>query len=76
MKSTAGEAGSRWVCRRSWWPSAGANRTTSFVFNYTFTADDKALGKVNFQAVATIQGARDAVLADNTFISLPTKVNG
>ena len=32
---------------------SGANRTTSFVFNYTFTAEDKTLGKVTFQAVAT-----------------------
>ena len=32
------------------------------------------LGKVNFQAVATIQGARDAIPTDDTVISLPTKV--
>ena len=56
-------------------PVRGANRTTSFVFNYTFAPEDKTLGKVTFQAVATIQGARDAIPTDNTFISLPTKVN-
>jgi PKD domain-containing protein len=56
-------------------PVRGPNRTTSFVFNYTFTAEDKVLGKINFQAIASIQGPRDAALTDNTFISLPTKVN-
>jgi PKD repeat protein len=57
-------------------PVRGANRTTNFSFNYTFAPEDALLGKVNFQAVATIQGARDAIPTDNTFISLPTKVNG
>jgi PKD repeat protein len=55
-------------------PVRGGNRTTNFDFNYTFTPDDAQLGKVNFQAVATIQSARDAVPSDNTFVSLPTKV--
>jgi PKD repeat protein len=52
------------------------NRGTEFPFNYTFTADDAALGKVSFRAQATIQG-RDALPADNTAISSPpTKVSG
>jgi PKD repeat protein len=48
--------------------------TTSFKFNYTFAPEDGALGKLNFQAIATIQGARDAIPTDNTYISLATKV--
>jgi len=56
-------------------PVRGPSRTTSFVFNYTFTPDDVTLGKVTFRATATILGARDAIPADNTAISLPTKVN-
>jgi PKD domain len=56
-------------------PVRAANRTTNFDFNYTFAPDDGLLGKVNFQAVAAIQGPRDAIPGDNTFISLPTKVN-
>jgi PKD repeat protein len=55
-------------------PVRGANRTTPFSFNYTFTSDDAALGKVTFKAVATISGARDALPSDNTAIALPTKV--
>ena len=49
-------------------------KTVSFSFNYTFTSDDLTAGKVRFQAVATIQGARDAMNADNTATSLPTLV--
>jgi len=49
-------------------------RATPFAFSYTFTADDAALGKVTFKAVATIVGVRDALPADNEVVSLPTKV--
>jgi len=57
-------------------PVRGGNRTTDFTFNYTFTGDDAALGKVTFQAVASLPWpAHDALPADNTAISLPTKVN-
>jgi hypothetical protein len=57
-------------------PVRGGNRTTDFAFNYTFTSDDAALGKVTFQAVASLPWPmRDALPADNTAISLPTKVN-
>jgi hypothetical protein len=56
-------------------PVRSGNRTTEVAFSYTFTADDAALGKVSFQAVATIQGPRDAVPGDNQAQSLPTKVN-
>lgn len=56
-------------------PVRGGNKTSDVAFSYTFTADDKALGKVTFKAVATIVGARDALPTDNEAISLPTKVN-
>jgi PKD repeat protein len=46
--------------------------TTPFTFNYTFTQDDGAVGKVTFEAIATIQGARDALPADNTAIASTT----
>jgi PKD repeat protein len=56
-------------------PVRSGNRTTDFSFSYTFAPEDAQLGKINFQAVATLQGAHDAVPSDNTFVSLPTKVN-
>src|SRR5947208_256037 len=56
-------------------PVYSANRTTTFSFSYTFTNDDAAVGKVTFQAVATIMGARDALPADNTAMASPTKVS-
>jgi len=48
---------------------------TSFVFSYTFRPEDKALGKVTFKATASINGARDALPADNEVVALPTKVS-
>lgn len=51
------------------------NHTTPFSFNYTFTSDDAAAGKVTFEAIATIQGARDALPGDNTVVALPTTVH-
>jgi PKD repeat protein len=55
-------------------PVRGGGRTTDFSFNYTFAPEDAQVGKINFQAVAVIQGERDALPNDNTFISLATKV--
>jgi len=49
-------------------------KATYISFNYTFTDDDLTAGKVSFQAVATIQGARDAFNGDNVAGSLPTLV--
>ena len=54
----------------------GLNKSTQFVFNYTFTAADAQIGTVTFQAVATIVNRREARPADNTYISLPVKVSG
>jgi hypothetical protein len=56
-------------------PASKGKATTAFNINYTFTSDDATLGKVSFEAVATIVGARDAFPADNTAISTPTKIN-
>lgn len=53
---------------------AHGGRSTRFNLTYTFTADDAATGKVTFRAVATIEGARDALPADNQAIAAPTEV--
>jgi PKD repeat protein len=55
-------------------PVTGKKKTIPFSFNYTFTGDDATVGKVTFQAVATIVNARDALPSDNTAISLPVTV--
>jgi len=55
-------------------PVRQANRTTDFAFSYTFTGADAQIGKVTFKAVAAINGARDALPADNEAIAPPTKV--
>jgi len=56
-------------------PVRVGGRVTPFAFSYTFTSDDAVMGKVTFEAIATLQDARDALPADNEAISLPTKVN-
>jgi PKD repeat protein len=55
-------------------PVRSSNRTTDFMFSYTFTASDAALGKVNFSATAVIIGNQDRLPTDNQAISVPTKV--
>jgi PKD repeat protein len=55
-------------------PVRVGNRTTDFIFIYTFTAEDVLMGKVTFKAVATLINARDAFYADNEAISLPVRV--
>ena len=52
-------------------PVLAGNRTTNINFSYTFASEDAAVGKVTFKVVATLQGARDALLADNEAISSP-----
>ena len=72
-KSTA--YGWEWVgSLQMYVPVRPANRTTSFQFSYTFTAQDAELGRINFRAVANIINARDALPTNNEAISLPTKV--
>ena len=46
-----------------------ARQATTFKFSYTFTADDAAVGKVTFRAVANIVNGRDALPSDNTSIA-------
>lgn len=55
-------------------PAQSAKRSTSFAISYTFSEQDAALGKVTFQAAATIVSARDANPADNTVTAVPVKV--
>lgn len=55
-------------------PVGARNRTTEFAFTYTFTEEDARIGKVTFKTVATIQGARDALPADNELIAPSTRV--
>lgn len=55
-------------------PVRSGNRTTDFLFSYTFTANDAALGKVNFMARAVIIGNQDRLPTDNEAISAPTRV--
>jgi PKD domain len=76
LKSIAGGGWQQVGVLTQYVPLRSGGRTTNFDFNYTFAPEDAKLGKVNLQAIATIQGARDALPSDNTFISLPTKVTG
>jgi hypothetical protein len=55
-------------------PVLGGGLTTDFAFDYTFEREDALLGRVEFRAVAAIQGARDALPADNASISQVTEV--
>jgi hypothetical protein len=59
---------------RQFVPVRTGNRTSTFSFNYTFTADDARVGKVTFRAYAYLQNASDALPADNEAIAFPTKV--
>ena len=56
-------------------PGKSKNRTTSFVFSYTFTPEDATIGKVTFRAVASVNAGRDALPGDNELIAPPTTVN-
>ena len=42
----------------------GLNKSTQFVFNYTFTAADAQMGTVTFKAVATIVDRREVQPAE------------
>jgi PKD repeat protein len=74
LKSVAGGGWQQVGVLTQYVPVRGANRTTTFDFSYTFAPEDAVLGKISFQAIASLQGARDAIPTDNVFISLPTKV--
>ena len=52
-----------------------ANRTTSFTFSYTFTAEDARVGKVTFHAMAFIlENGGDDWPVDNDVVALPTRI--
>ncbi|MEU1843006.1 PKD domain-containing protein [Micromonospora sediminicola] len=55
-------------------PVTGGGGRTSFSFTYTVTAEDAAMGKVTFRAVAAVRDHRDALPADNQLISTPVRV--
>jgi len=48
--------------------------TTDFIFFYTPTDADAAIGKVTFKAFARLQNAEDSWPADNEFITFPMTV--
>ena len=50
------------------------DKVTKYTFNYTFTSDDAAVGKVIFRAVAIIENATDAFPQDNERLSSLTMV--
>ena len=49
--------------------------STKFLYSYTVTESDQAIGKITFKAVAVLQGARDALSADNDLSSPPVRIN-
>lgn len=55
-------------------PATDSGKTTRFVIDYTVTAEDLAVGKVSFRAVAELLDARDALPYDNELRSAPVKV--
>ncbi len=66
-----------WVgYQRMYVPVRPSNRTTDFIFSYTFTNEDAKIGKMNFKAVAYLADYRDAYPTDNEAISLPIKLSG
>lgn len=58
-------------------PVRTGNRTTTFTFNYTFTAEDARIGKVTFRALAFILNdtGGDDWPVDNDVISYPTRIS-
>jgi hypothetical protein len=54
-------------------PVQSGKHTIQFAFSYTFTQSDATLGKATFEAIATIEGRRDAIQEDNMSIAT-TKV--
>ncbi|MER6591535.1 hypothetical protein ABT214_06710 [Micromonospora purpureochromogenes] len=55
-------------------PATDSGKTTSSVIDYTVTAEDLAVGKVSFRAVAELLDARGALPYDNELRSVPVKV--
>lgn len=67
--------GFEWVgsLRQSVAPKSGT-KTTDFLFSYTFTAADAAIGTVIFKAVAHLNQGYDIFPADNEVTTLPIPV--
>src|SRR5262249_61383913 len=63
MKSVPGGGWQQVGVLTQYVPVQKGHRTIDFSFNYTATPDDGAVGKVTFQAIASIQGAQDAIPA-------------
>lgn|SRR5262245_7191749 len=57
-------------------PARSKNKATDFVFSYTVSPADAALGKLIFRAVATPLGSRDAFFADNEAVSPLIRLGG
>ena len=55
-------------------PVKRGGQSTRFAFTYTVTSDDKAMGKITFEASAIIIGYRDALPADNELLSTPVMI--
>lgn len=55
-------------------PVLKARKGTAVSFPYTFSAEDAAAGKVTFQVLAVIEGARDSYFDDNTLTAPVTVV--
>jgi hypothetical protein len=63
------------IARATQYVPADPNRTVAFPFNYTFTPDDAAIGKVTFRTVVLLaQGVRDVRPIDNEAIAPATTV--
>lgn len=63
------------VARATQHVPARPTRTVAFPFNYTFTPEDAAVGRVTFRAVVTLgEGVRDARTIDNEAVAPATTV--
>jgi PKD repeat protein len=57
-------------------PKSNNKSTTDFLFSYTLTPEDAAIGKVTFKVSVSLEGVYDSLPGDNEAISFPTKVSG
>ncbi|MDQ3578164.1 MAG: PKD domain-containing protein [Actinomycetota bacterium] len=67
--------GFREIARATQYVPARPDRTVAFPFNYTFTPEDAAVGRITFRAVVTLaDGVRDARTVDNEATAPATTV--
>jgi hypothetical protein len=70
-----GPAGFEEIARATQYVPARPNRTVTFPFNYTFSPEDAAVGRVTFRTVITLaQNVRDARTVDNEATAPATTV--